>query len=101
MNANSGKPQQINGLDLPASSVRDGSGVNGSGTYLKSGTPLTRDGSRDVRRGLIALRVKYGADTAIGHRCSNIVELLKLEKPTDQIERQMRELEALLVDIRR
>lgn len=31
----------------------------------------------NTRRDLIALRVKHGADSAIGHRCSNIVEMLK------------------------
>jgi hypothetical protein len=31
----------------------------------------------DARRDLIALRVKYGADSPIGHRCSNIIEMLK------------------------
>lgn len=30
-----------------------------------------------VRRDLIATREKHGADTAIGHRCSNIVELIQ------------------------
>ncbi len=30
-----------------------------------------------IRKQLDALRVKHGADTPIGHRCSNIIELLK------------------------
>lgn len=30
-----------------------------------------------VRRDLIALREKHGADTAIGHRCSNLIEQLE------------------------
>ena len=72
-------------------------GMNTTGTCTKIDTPLTQDRSRDVRRGLIALRVKYGAHTAIGHRCSNLVELLRLpELPTAHIKRQMDELEALL-----
>jgi hypothetical protein len=29
-----------------------------------------------VRRDLIALREKHGADTPIGHRCSNLIEQL-------------------------
>jgi hypothetical protein len=31
----------------------------------------------NTRRDLIAMRVRHGADTPIGHRCSNIVEQLK------------------------
>ena len=47
----------------------------------------------NTRRDLIALRVKHGADSAIGHRCSNIAEMLKNGvNPT----KQMAELQALL-----
>ena len=28
------------------------------------------------RRGLVALRAKHGAETAIGHRCSNLIGML-------------------------
>ncbi len=39
---------------------------------------------KDTRRDLIALRVAHGADSAIGHRCSNIVEILQnIAKATD------------------
>lgn len=31
----------------------------------------------NVRKQLDALRAKHGADTAIGHRCSNLIEQLK------------------------
>jgi hypothetical protein len=31
----------------------------------------------DTRRKLIAKRVAAGADTEIGHRCSNLIELLE------------------------
>jgi hypothetical protein len=31
----------------------------------------------DTRRSLIALRVKVGAETPAGHRCSNLVEQLE------------------------
>ena len=46
--------------------------------------------------GLIALRRKYGADTAIGHRASNILEMLDAgtARPAD-IARQVRELAEL------
>jgi len=29
-----------------------------------------------TRRELLALRTKHGAETAIGHRCSNLIEML-------------------------
>lgn len=51
----------------------------------------------DVRRSLIALRVKHGATSAIGCRCSNIVELIQVpEVPKFQLERQMVDLQRLL-----
>lgn len=34
-------------------------------------------GLENARRNMIALRVKHGADSPIGHRCSNIIEMLK------------------------
>lgn len=55
--------------------------MNGTGTDSKSDTPLTRPRSgfdlEDTRRNLIAMREKHGADTPIGHRCSNLVEMLQ------------------------
>lgn len=50
----------------------------------------------NTRRDMIALRVKYGADTPIGHRCSNIIEGLKNKVPPALIAKQMRELQALV-----
>lgn len=51
----------------------------------------------DVRRHLIALRVKHGATSPIGCRCSNIVELIQVpEVPRFQLERQMADLQRLL-----
>jgi hypothetical protein len=51
----------------------------------------------DTRRDLIALRVKHGATSAIGCRCSNIVELIQVpEVPKFQLERQMADLQRLL-----
>lgn len=75
--------------------------VNDSGTGAGSDTPLTHGRSgfdlEDTRRELTALRVKHGADTPIGHRCSNINELLKRNPPpAELIQRQMAELQALL-----
>lgn len=56
-----------------------------------------RDLPEDVRRGLIALRLKHGATSPIGCRCSNIVELIQVpEVPKFQIERQMADLQRLL-----
>ena len=51
----------------------------------------------NTRRDLIALRVAHGADTPIGHRCSNIVELIQVpEVPRFQLDRQMADLHRLL-----
>lgn len=51
---------------------------------------------KDTRRCLIALRNAHGADTPIGHRCSNLVELLQMpELATGLIQRQMADLERL------
>jgi hypothetical protein len=32
---------------------------------------------KTIRKSLDALRAKHGADTPIGHRCSNLIEQLK------------------------
>jgi hypothetical protein len=74
--------------------------VNVTGTSGKIDTPLTHPGSRDVleqiRRDLIVMREAYGADSAIGHRCSNIVELLQMpELPKALLQRQMSDLARL------
>jgi hypothetical protein len=51
----------------------------------------------DTRRDLIALRVKHGATSPIGCRCSNIVELIQVpEVPRVQLDRQMADLQRLL-----
>lgn len=45
-----------------------------------------------IRTSLLALRKKHGADTAIGHRCSNLLEQLENRaKSTDQDQRRMPE----------
>lgn len=50
-----------------------------------------------ARRDLIALRDAHGADSPIGHRCSNIVELLQMpEVPKFQLARQMADLQRLM-----
>jgi hypothetical protein len=36
-----------------------------------------RNFMEETRRALIATRAKHGANTPIGHRCSNIVEMLE------------------------
>lgn len=49
-----------------------------------------------ARRDLIALRVAHGADSPIGHRCSNLIELLQTpELPKGLIARQMADLARL------
>jgi|GEM_PF-5881889 len=74
--------------------------VNATGTNGKIDAPLTQSGSGYVldqtRRNLIALRVKHGAETPIGHRCSNLIELLQVpEIPSWMIVRQMADLQRL------
>lgn len=50
-----------------------------------------------TRRELIALREKHGADSPIGHRCSNIVELIQVPNPpAELVQRQMSDLQRLL-----
>lgn len=50
-----------------------------------------------TRRELIALRTKYGATSPIGHRCSNIIELLQAETASaDIIQRQVSDLQRLV-----
>jgi hypothetical protein len=49
------------------------------------------------RRDLIVMREVHGADSAVGHRCSNLVELIQmLELPQAQYDRQMADLRKLL-----
>jgi hypothetical protein len=58
----------------------------------------------DTRRKLIAKRVAAGADTPIGHRCSNLVELLdnygkaESEEQRDHIEASIRKQMAALAE---
>jgi uridine kinase len=54
--------------------------MNEDRTCDAGGTNLTQPRSLDVhavRKQLDALRAKHGADTPIGHRCSNLIEQLK------------------------
>jgi hypothetical protein len=75
--------------------------VNDSGTEAASDTGLTQQSSRTVleqtRRDLIVMRAKHGADSPIGCRCSNIVELIQMpEVPAALVARQMADLQQLL-----
>lgn len=75
--------------------------MNDSGTSGSIDAGLTQVGSRYVleqtRRDLIALRNKHGADSPIGHRCSNIIELIQEpELPKALLVRQMGDLRRLL-----
>jgi hypothetical protein len=74
--------------------------MNDSGTCTTTDTPLTRGCSGSdlerTRRDLIVMREAHGADSPIGHRCSNIVELLQMpELPKDLLQRQMIDLARL------
>jgi hypothetical protein len=52
------------------------------------------------RRDLIALRVKHGADSDIGHGCSNIIELIQQpELPSKLIQYQTERLARLLATV--
>jgi hypothetical protein len=54
-----------------------------------------------TRRDLIALREKHGADSPIGHRCSNLVELIQMASPpAELVKRQMSDLQRLLTEHR-
>lgn len=65
--------------------------VNDSRTSGAFDTRLTQAGSLDV------LRRKHDANSAIGHRCSNILELIQMpELPQAQYDRQMADLRKLL-----
>lgn len=72
--------------------------ANVVGTCQEIDTPLTQPRSRDVlRRDLIVMRAKHGAETPVGYRCSNIVELIQMpEVPTALLARQMADLQRLL-----
>lgn len=59
----------------------------------------------NTRRDLIALRVKHGANSPIGHRCSSLIEMLdnfatatgeQKERLAKNIEKLMAELTALV-----
>lgn len=87
-----------------ASQVHAASTVNDTGTDRKIDTPLTQPCSPDVlsrtRRDLIVMRDAHGADSAVGHRCSNLVELIQVpEVPKFQLERQMADLQRLLASV--
>ena len=75
--------------------------VNTTGTCKEIDTPLTQPSSRTVleqtRRDLIVMRDAHGAESPVGYRCSNIVELIQMpEVPRFQLERQMSDLQRLL-----
>ena len=66
------------------------SGMNESLTGTSIGSELTQDCSPNVlsmeaiRRDLIGIREAHGADTPIGHECSNLVEMVEnFERETD------------------
>lgn len=72
-------------------------GMNESAPGTETGAKLTPPRSgfdlEDARRSLIAKRVAAGADSEIGHRCSNLIELLE-NYPKAQDETQRSHIEA-------
>jgi hypothetical protein len=66
------------------------------GPHLELTQPSSRTVLEQTRRDLIVMREAYGADTPVGHRCSNIVELLQMpELPKALLARQMADLARL------
>jgi hypothetical protein len=75
--------------------------ANDSATSSPTNTGLAQPSSRTVleqtRRDLIVMRAKHGADSPIGCRCSNIVELIQMpEVSAALVARQMADLQRLL-----
>lgn len=71
--------------------------MNGTGNMEDISAETVPPKIEDARRRLILLRNKHGATSAIGSRCSNIVELIQVpEVPKFQLERQMADLQRLL-----
>jgi hypothetical protein len=76
-------------------SLRKGAGKMDALT--SNGNFEQRPHPEDLRRDLIALRVKHGAASPVGCRCSNIIELIQApEVPRVFLERQMADLQRLL-----
>lgn len=53
------------------------SSMNDTGTNGKIDASLTHDCLRNVHAGLIAMRVKHGAESPIGNRCSTAIEQIR------------------------
>lgn len=77
-------------------------GVNESGTVSQSGTKLTQPNPvsftvpPDLKHHIRILRKKFGADTPIGHRASNVEEaLLNLPHSEQSIRRQLTDIARL------
>jgi hypothetical protein len=74
--------------------------VNIHETFGDSVTVVLPNYLEDTRRDLIALRLAHGADTPIGHRCSNIIELIQEPKPPRNLIRiQMNDLAKLMAGL--
>jgi hypothetical protein len=85
---------------MTGTTTQDVSTLNDSATPRHDTGNIGGIGSRTVleqtRRDLIVMREAHGADSPIGHRCSNIVELIQMpEVPKFQLERQMADLQRL------
>jgi hypothetical protein len=85
---------------MTGTTTEDVSTLNDSATPRPDTGNIGGIGSRTVleqtRRDLIVMREAYGADTPIGHRCSNIVELIQMpELPKALLARQMADLARL------
>lgn len=75
--------------------------ANDSATSSSTDTELAQPRSRDVLRDLIVMREAHGADSAVGHHLSNLVELMKMPAPpahllkrqADGLHRAMRDVQ--------
>jgi hypothetical protein len=54
---------------------------------------------KQTRTDLIALRKKHGANSPIGRRCSNILEMLEAGAKPEDIAAQVRDLAALTASL--
>lgn len=64
--------------------------MNDSGTSGSICAETEPENPATMRANLMVRRNKHGAESAIGHHCSNLIELLQLpELPRDLIRRQL------------
>lgn len=74
--------------------------MNDSGTSGSICAETEPENPATMRSNLMAQRAAAGAESAIGHHCSNLIELLQLpELPTHLIRRQLDGLDRLTAQL--